>query len=175
MARTLPLHHSRLTKDSTFYDRIKYEYAGQKNFYALAYDQDEVIDAVRLPNVHLLLDLTNASGDARKRCSLHKSRLLPKHEGAQSSDPWRRIRGVRDRPVGLERCQTRGRGMSIILCQRSNGNTVSYSTIITLRTSARQARIFERFVDAAHRIVPASSVKWQTKKRLRLLTSLEKR
>jgi hypothetical protein len=31
---------------SKFYQRINDQYAGQKNFYALAYDQDEVIDSV---------------------------------------------------------------------------------------------------------------------------------
>ena len=33
---------------SMFYQRIKHEYVGQKNFYALEYDGDEVIDAVSL-------------------------------------------------------------------------------------------------------------------------------
>lgn len=31
---------------SMFYQRIGDEYAGQKNYYALAYNQDEVIDSV---------------------------------------------------------------------------------------------------------------------------------
>lgn len=31
--------------NSTFYDRCRKEYAKSKNYYALAYDQDEVIDA----------------------------------------------------------------------------------------------------------------------------------
>lgn len=36
------------TYDRSFRQRIVDEYRGQKNFYALAYDQDEVIDAVCL-------------------------------------------------------------------------------------------------------------------------------
>lgn len=34
---------------SVYHERCKNEYAISKNFYALAYDQDEVIDAVRIP------------------------------------------------------------------------------------------------------------------------------
>lgn len=39
--------HGKSAYDSTFHERLVDEYAGQRNFYALAYDQDEVIDAVR--------------------------------------------------------------------------------------------------------------------------------
>jgi hypothetical protein len=37
---------SRKADDSTYQERCANEYAISKNFYALAYDQDEVIDAV---------------------------------------------------------------------------------------------------------------------------------
>jgi SET domain-containing protein len=35
---------------STFYERCNAEYAASKNYYALAYDQDEVIDAAAKGN-----------------------------------------------------------------------------------------------------------------------------
>ena len=35
------------TDRSAFHERLVDQYAGQRNFYALAYDQDEVIDSVR--------------------------------------------------------------------------------------------------------------------------------
>ena len=60
--------------NSTFHERIQNEYSGSRNFYALHYDQDEVIDAVRTLTTSRHCS-TDASGHAGKRCTLHQSWL----------------------------------------------------------------------------------------------------
>ena len=72
--------------NSTFFDRIRNEYRGDKNFYALAYDQDEVIDAVRLVKMHE--NDTDGKGPSWQRSPFHQSRLFTKPRGAEISDSW---------------------------------------------------------------------------------------
>jgi hypothetical protein len=56
---------------STYQERCENEYAISKNFYALAYDQDEVIDAVSPPGD--ITRVTLISGRTRQRSSIHQS------------------------------------------------------------------------------------------------------
>ena len=71
----------------SFKDRIEDEYAGLKNFYALSYNRDEVIDAVNMVSWPSWLSLT-FSGAARERCSFHQPRLRSESRGPKVPEPW---------------------------------------------------------------------------------------
>jgi hypothetical protein len=62
---------------STFYKRIRNEYHNRKDFYALSYDADEVIDAVShemtKPESHI--ERCVSTGFARQRGSIHQPLL----------------------------------------------------------------------------------------------------
>lgn len=146
-----PVYWTILTRRSAFYSRIRNEYANQRNFYALAYDQAEVIDAVG------------------QVCFVRLG-LLTRFKGMRGNDA-RFINHGCDPNLEVRKFQTLGDGMeeyevgmwaSRDIQQGEEVTPVasievpliqvhSYFTITISRTSAHQARMCARSVDAAHR------------------------
>lgn len=103
-----------LTSYSTFIERIESEYKSQRNYYALAYDGNEVIDAVSVDASGVDESATHAQpppplshrhpgwweptiadaicpGSPWQRCPLHQPRLSTQPRGAQAADHGRRL------------------------------------------------------------------------------------
>ena len=142
-----------LTEYSTFYDRVRNDYARQKNFYALAYDQNEVIDAVRtLSGTHIKGVSDTKQGmrgnDARyinhgcaPNLNVYKCQLLGDGLEEYEVGMWAR----RDIKQGEEVSHT----VPDVLFPLSHS---SWCTTIISKVLLLQARTFVPFVNVVHGI-----------------------
>ena len=103
----VPVRLTGFTTRRTYFNRIRTVYAGRKDFYALDYDMDEVIDAASLvvfrPRSSAKgSSCTHSSGPEGQRCQVHQPFVFAQYRGSKVPDGGRWAGGVRDWVLGVE-------------------------------------------------------------------------